>query len=100
MDRRALGRDASLSRQLAWTSAALVVVYAGALAHVISFAVLWAREDALAVALASTVPVGLVLGRSARTAQPSDSAEPRSRLARTSPSCTRRSTASARSRMP
>jgi heat shock protein HtpX len=61
MDRRALGRDARLSRQLAWTIAALVAIYGGALAYVIFFAVLWARESALAVALASIVPFVLVV---------------------------------------
>ena len=63
MDRRALGRDARLSRRMAWTIAALVVLYGGALAYVTLFAVLWARSGAaLAVVLSAFVPVGLALG--------------------------------------
>jgi heat shock protein HtpX len=57
MVRRALGRDARLSRRLAWTTVALVAIYGGALAYVVFFAVLWGRESPGAVAWIVLLPV-------------------------------------------
>jgi heat shock protein HtpX len=62
MDRRALGRDPKLSRRMAWTMLALVVLYGGALTYLTAFAVLWARQGAPALAAAAFVPLWLVLG--------------------------------------
>lgn len=62
MNRRALGRDARLSRRMAWTMLALALVYGGALAYLTLFAVLWARSGAaLALVLSAFIPVGLAL---------------------------------------
>ncbi len=56
MDRHALGRDARLSRRMAWTMLALALVYGGALAYVTLFAVPWARSGvALALVLSAFI---------------------------------------------
>jgi heat shock protein HtpX len=62
MERRALGRDPELSRRMAWTMLALVVIYGGVLAYLTVFAVLWTRQGAPTLAAAAFVPLWLVLG--------------------------------------
>ena len=62
MNRRALGRDAMLSRRMGWTMLALVFLYGGVLVYLTVLAVLWARQGAPALAAASFVPLLLALG--------------------------------------
>lgn len=62
MERRALGRAPELSRRIAWTMLALVVIYGGVLAYLTLFAVLWGRQGAPSLAAAAFVPLWLVLG--------------------------------------
>ena len=61
VQRRALGRDAKLSRRMAWTMLALVLVYGGVLAYLTVWAVLWAWYGAPAFGLLVFIPVALVL---------------------------------------
>jgi heat shock protein HtpX len=61
MERRALGRDAKLSRRMAWTILGLVLLYGGVLAYLVVWAVLWAWYGAPAFALLVFIPVVLLL---------------------------------------
>lgn len=60
MERRALGRDAKLSRRMTLTVLGLVAVYGGVLAYLTAWAVLWAFYGAPALGLLGFVPVALV----------------------------------------
>jgi heat shock protein HtpX len=61
MERRALGRDAKLSRRMTLTVLGLVAVYGGVLVYLTAWAVLWAFYGAPALGLLGFVPVALVL---------------------------------------
>jgi len=62
VQRRTLGRDATLSRRIAWTTLGLALVCGGVLAYLTVWAVLWAWYGAPAFGLLVFVPLVVALG--------------------------------------